>query len=204
MRLAVDHLRVVALPRPDILRGAFKIGEIDDASSLLEGTYIIRLYAEFEAGLRSFWEASRDSEPRMSQLLDLVASGPGIPDDELVNAHRRGPIETTLSTTAIRKRTPSYSQRSEGISACISAISHPPGETDSSADRCVAAGILLQATPSFLRFREVMNGLFRSGGEDASRHSAMSKRASPILEDRAGPPCAGSGCPSYSRWPSES
>jgi hypothetical protein len=88
MRLAVDHLRVVALPRPDILRGAFKIGEIDDASSLLEGTYIIRLYAEFEAGLRSFWEASRDTEPRMSQLLDLVASGQGIPDDELVNAHK--------------------------------------------------------------------------------------------------------------------
>ena len=63
MRLAIDHLRVIALPRPDILRGVFRIGEIDEASSLLEGTYIIRLYAEFEAGLRSFWEASRDTEP---------------------------------------------------------------------------------------------------------------------------------------------
>jgi hypothetical protein len=88
MRLAVDRLREAARPDPTILRGAFKIGEIGEASDLLEGTYVIRLYAEFETGLRSFWEASRDTHPPMRQLLDSIASSQGIPDDDLVNAHK--------------------------------------------------------------------------------------------------------------------
>jgi hypothetical protein len=88
MRLAVDRLREAAKPDPTILRGAFKIGEIGKASDLLEGTYVIRIYAEFETGLRSFWEASRDTHPPMRQLLDAIASSQGTPDHDLVNAHK--------------------------------------------------------------------------------------------------------------------
>jgi hypothetical protein len=41
----------------------------------LESTYMIRLYAEFEAGLRDYWEnhLNRDTHPPMIQLLQLLA-----------------------------------------------------------------------------------------------------------------------------------
>jgi len=41
----------------------------------LESTYIIRLYAEFEAGLRDYWanHLNRPTQPPMVQLLQLVA-----------------------------------------------------------------------------------------------------------------------------------
>src|SRR5438874_2120396 len=88
MRLSVERLREVALHDPTLLRGKFKIGAVNDAFALLEGTYVIRLYAEFEAGLRSFWETSRDTHPPMRQLLDAIASSQGIPYNDLENAHK--------------------------------------------------------------------------------------------------------------------
>ena len=42
----------------------------------LESTYIVRLYAEFEAGLRDYWEKhlNRATHPPMVQLLQSVAN----------------------------------------------------------------------------------------------------------------------------------
>ncbi|MBV8193215.1 MAG: hypothetical protein JO339_38760 [Alphaproteobacteria bacterium] len=88
MRLAVDRLREVALPDPTILRGRFKVGDIDEASGLLEGTYIVRLFAEFETALRSFWATLRDTHPMTEQLLDSLASTQRVPYDDLKNAHK--------------------------------------------------------------------------------------------------------------------
>ena len=96
MRLAVEHLRGVALPRPDVLRGAFRVGDIDLAASLLESTYVVRLYAVFESGLRSFWETARDTHPPMRQLLDSIASSQAIPYDDLENAHKARRYRNTL------------------------------------------------------------------------------------------------------------
>jgi len=41
----------------------------------LESTYIVRLYAEFEAGLRDYWanHLTRTTQPPMSQLLKFLA-----------------------------------------------------------------------------------------------------------------------------------
>jgi len=59
------------------------------ASDRLEGTYIIRLFAEFEAGFRSFWLASRGTEPpsRTRDLLDGVGARCQIGNDQIENAH---------------------------------------------------------------------------------------------------------------------
>ena len=52
MRLAVDRLLEGARRDPTILSGDLNLHDIINASERLEGTYIIRLFAEFETGLR--------------------------------------------------------------------------------------------------------------------------------------------------------
>jgi hypothetical protein len=53
-RLALDRLLVEARRDPTILGGDLKLQDIVNASGRLEGTYIIRLFAEFETGLRLY------------------------------------------------------------------------------------------------------------------------------------------------------
>ena len=55
----------------------------------LESTFSIRLYAEFEAGLRDAWLLAfgRPTEPRMRDLLDAIAARCYIPDDWLDRVH---------------------------------------------------------------------------------------------------------------------
>jgi hypothetical protein len=59
------------------------------ASARLDGTYVIRLFAEFETGLRLYWLAARKTDPpgRMRDLLDGVAAARRIPYDQLKEAH---------------------------------------------------------------------------------------------------------------------
>jgi hypothetical protein len=51
----------------------------------LESTYLIRLFAEFESGLRSYWELSLGNltHPPAKDLLDSVARRRSIPQDWL-------------------------------------------------------------------------------------------------------------------------
>jgi hypothetical protein len=55
----------------------------------LEGTYIIRLFAEFETGLRLFWPTARGTDPpaRTRDLIDGVAATRRVPNGERLNAH---------------------------------------------------------------------------------------------------------------------
>lgn len=55
----------------------------DDYLDNLEATYIIRLYAEFEAGLRDYWLTFRkkDSHPKMFQLLNESIPTQQFPQD---------------------------------------------------------------------------------------------------------------------------
>lgn len=55
-----------------------------DFRTNLESTYIVRLYAEFEAGLRDYWRnhEKQDTKPGMSQLVkESLASRRTIPND---------------------------------------------------------------------------------------------------------------------------
>ena len=74
---ALDRLLVEARRDPTILGRDLKLQDIANASGRLEGTYIIRLFAEFETGLRLFWATIRDTEPPTQHLLDGIAARRG-------------------------------------------------------------------------------------------------------------------------------
>jgi hypothetical protein len=54
----------------------------------LEGTYIIRIYAEFEAGLRDYWLTFRkkDTRPKMFQLINEAIPTQHFPQDTIDKA----------------------------------------------------------------------------------------------------------------------
>lgn len=84
------HARLVADPsalRPARLRRR----DADRFEAQLEPTYLVRLYAEFEAGLREAWRRSfgRATFPKMEILIDRVAALRDIPPD-LVRAVHQG------------------------------------------------------------------------------------------------------------------
>jgi hypothetical protein len=87
MRQAADRFRQAALDDPTILQGNLRHGEIVVASEHLEGTYVIRLFAEFETGARHYWGANWGTDPRTADLLDGLAARCGIPDTQRDNAH---------------------------------------------------------------------------------------------------------------------
>lgn len=86
-RLALDRLLREAARDPTILPGRLKVQDIAMASGRLEGTYVIRLFAEFETGLRLYWSTIRDTEPPTQHLLDGIAARWVIPPDQLAGAH---------------------------------------------------------------------------------------------------------------------
>ena len=87
MRHAADRFRQVAVADPSILEGNLRQGEIITASNNLEGTYIIRLFAEFESGARQYWGTNWDTAPKTVDLLNGLAARREIPDPQRGNAH---------------------------------------------------------------------------------------------------------------------
>lgn len=87
MRQAADRFRQAALDDPTILGGNLHHGEIVVASRNLEGTYVVRLFAEFESGARQYWGAKWDTDPKTVDLLNGLAARCVIPDTQRDNAH---------------------------------------------------------------------------------------------------------------------
>jgi hypothetical protein len=67
----------------------FGIPDVRKLERNLEGTYLIRMFAEFEAGLRDAWANffGRDSHPRVSDLIDAIAGYQFVPDDVTDGVH---------------------------------------------------------------------------------------------------------------------
>jgi hypothetical protein len=88
-RFATDRLIDIAHNNPTALRDDLRVHDLKNASDQLEGTYIIRLFAEFETSLRLFWFSSRKRDPpsRTRDLLDGVGAGRKIPHKQIQNAH---------------------------------------------------------------------------------------------------------------------
>src|SRR5438477_5339863 len=89
-RLAVDRLLSAAQHDPTVLPSEkIRVRDVRQASARLDGTFIIRLFAEFETGLRLFWPSARatDAPSRARDLLDGVAATQRVPHDDLANAH---------------------------------------------------------------------------------------------------------------------
>jgi len=59
--------------------------DVGNANRHLEGTYLIRLFAEFETGLRLYWETVKNTHPKTEPLLNSIATRQKISHD-LINA----------------------------------------------------------------------------------------------------------------------
>lgn len=89
MRFTVDRSLRHVRQDPSILPRDLKLRQIEHAAVLLEGTYIIRLFAGFETALRVFFRKERRRPPpsRTRDLLETVAAIQRIPPQLLRNAH---------------------------------------------------------------------------------------------------------------------
>ncbi|HEV3256547.1 MAG TPA: hypothetical protein VG013_06700 [Gemmataceae bacterium] len=88
-RFSVDRALGQVRADPNILTGDLRIREIERTADFLEGTYIMRLFAEFESGLRLYFRLVRKRRPpsKTEDLLNSVASRRGIPNEQLRKAH---------------------------------------------------------------------------------------------------------------------
>jgi hypothetical protein len=87
-RLAADRLLAAAGQEPTLFSdGELRVRDVRHMAERLEGTYIIRLFAEFETGLRSFWSSVRATDPPSKGLLEGTAGICHIPRDDLNDAH---------------------------------------------------------------------------------------------------------------------
>ncbi len=53
--------------------------DLVNAAYRLESTYLIRLYADFEAGVRECWASLRNTQPMMKLLMESMTARRGIP-----------------------------------------------------------------------------------------------------------------------------
>ena len=87
IRQATDRFKKAARHDPSALKGDLRYRDLDHASDNLDGTYIIRLFAEFETGLRQYWDRARGTHPPTRDLLEGLVAMRGIPDEQREQAH---------------------------------------------------------------------------------------------------------------------
>lgn len=75
-------------------------------SENLEGTYLIRLFAAFESGLRSYWESRRPTKPPVRDLVNSVAGEHGVPDELRDQIHEIREYRNTLVHEAEQEAEP--------------------------------------------------------------------------------------------------
>ena len=71
-----------------ILPSLLRPRDLFSAVDRLEPTYFVRLFAEFETGIRQYWDTTRDTNPKTRDLIDSLAAKRPIPRTVLVNAHQ--------------------------------------------------------------------------------------------------------------------
>jgi len=116
-RIAVAALKHQLSRNPSALRqDGLSPASVADCLGNLEATYIVRLFAEFEAGLRTYWSQvrGRSYRPRIHvrDLIDKVAGRHNAPSTWLDYAHQvrecrnkivhEQPVGPTLTLTACR------------------------------------------------------------------------------------------------------
>jgi hypothetical protein len=88
MRQAADWFDLQTQKNPTILLANLRPADIERASKNLEGTYLMRLFAEFETGARQYWSTKRQSIPGTADLLKGLAALRNIPDTHLDDCDR--------------------------------------------------------------------------------------------------------------------
>ena len=84
---AADFL-MEAVGRGEVRLDPHRPRDLRDAADNLEASYLVRLYAVFEAALRSYWTAEvRETRPPAEVLIDQVAKRAGVPPREAEDVH---------------------------------------------------------------------------------------------------------------------
>ena len=83
MRQASERFKKMALDDPSILEIGSEHRHLVTACAKLESTYLIRLFAEFETGVRQYWATQKSKRPNTTDLLKGTASRRHIPTTEL-------------------------------------------------------------------------------------------------------------------------
>jgi hypothetical protein len=87
-RLGLARLELHARSDPGILKDAEKGSlSLPDAVENVEGTYLIRMFAEFENALRSYWLTFRETRPNAEALVDGIGSRRKILSDPIEDVH---------------------------------------------------------------------------------------------------------------------
>ncbi len=83
------YLTETSLRDPNLLRIDLRHRDLLSAKEELEPTFLVRLFAEFESALRSYWPTVhvRRTPRRISILIDRVASIIHVDSYELINVH---------------------------------------------------------------------------------------------------------------------
>jgi uncharacterized protein YutE (UPF0331/DUF86 family) len=89
IRFGTDRLLDEVRADSTVVRDPTRPRDIERASEQLEGTYIIRVFAEFESALRHFVAASKNTTPRSAKaLVDRVSSSAHVPHEHSDAVHR--------------------------------------------------------------------------------------------------------------------
>jgi hypothetical protein len=81
VRLAVDRFLIAASKDSALCANAATLRDVRRASDRLDGTYFIRLFAEFETGIRLFWNTIRATQPSTKDLIEAVAARRNVSSD---------------------------------------------------------------------------------------------------------------------------
>ena len=120
MRVAVDRLLEVVVQDPVALGAGLRPRNLKLADENLEATYLIRMFAEFETAIRSFWKTIRPkARTQTESLIDRVGDRCGIPIEVARNAqvmrvyrnqlvHERDKECETVTITEARSRLATY------------------------------------------------------------------------------------------------
>ena len=96
-KIAIDHLSARVVREPKILGTALRPRDLAATVDHLEGTYLIRLFTEFEIGVRTLWKSIRPrTRPPVEVLLARVADRFGVPTRVIEAAQRVRLYRNTL------------------------------------------------------------------------------------------------------------
>jgi hypothetical protein len=87
-RFAADRLDQQVRDNPGILQGDLRLGDIRTLMDRLEGRYLLRVFAEFEQGLRNYLRAFRIRIPKNAEpLINKIGDRVRIANDTVDNVH---------------------------------------------------------------------------------------------------------------------
>lgn len=96
-RLGMDRLHQQATDDPNVLMGDLRLRDILAVLDRLEGTYLVRLFSEFETALRHFLRFLKLRQPNSTEtLVNKVRDRVGIPHDLAKDVHKVREYRNTL------------------------------------------------------------------------------------------------------------